>query len=112
MWDLWIPNAGSTGVSFARAVVAGDAAAAGVLVHAAPPLLEATVRAAGQATVLAHAQLQRSAEGPMVLLVRDGDQVRLEDRWPAQDDLGRIVLLPGGEAGVLTAWEHADDQSW
>jgi hypothetical protein len=32
-------------------------------------------------------------------------------------DGGRVVatgsvLLPGGEAGVLTAWQHAEDRSW
>ena len=38
----------------------------------------------------------------MCWLVVDGDRVRLEDGWPGPDDLGRVVLLPGGEAGVLT----------
>jgi len=37
--------------------------------------------------------------------------VTLTDGWPDDSDLGRIVLLPGGEAGVLTAWWHADDRS-
>jgi hypothetical protein len=34
-----------------------------------------------------------------------------EDRWPTDADLGAIVILPGGEAGVLTAWWNADDGS-
>jgi hypothetical protein len=51
-------------------------------------------------------------EGPMRYLARDGDRIRLEDGWPAQRDVGRLVLLPGGEAGVLTTWEHAEDHSW
>jgi len=29
--------------------------------------------------------------------------------WPSQDDIGRPVLLPGGEVGILKAWWHADD---
>jgi hypothetical protein len=29
---------------------------------------------------------------------------------PDQDDLGRLVILPGGEAGILTAWWHAPDR--
>ena len=37
----------------------------------------------------------------------DGGQLTREDRWPTQDDLGAIVILPGGEAGVLTAWWNA-----
>jgi hypothetical protein len=37
--------------------------------------------------------------------------VQREDIWPRPTDLGSIVLLPGGEAGVLKAWWHADDHS-
>jgi hypothetical protein len=39
----------------------------------------------------------------MSLLTRNGRTIELEDRWPAQDDLGRLVILPGGEAGILVA---------
>jgi len=55
--------------------------------------------------------LERTAPGPMTVLRRDGDQVHLQDRWPGEDDLGRLVLLLGGEAGILTAWWHAEDHS-
>ena len=110
-WDLWFPGAGATGLPFARARV--DAAVAGdrVLVHAAPESLEVVVRDE-HGRVVAAGQVRRGEEGPMSALVRSGAEVRLEDGWPTQDDLGRLVLLPGGEAGVLTAWEHADDRSW
>ena len=37
--------------------------------------------------------------------------VRGEDGWPSQDDLGRLVILPGGEAGILKTWWHAEDGS-
>ena len=110
-WDLWFPGAGATGVSFARARVDPEAADDRVLVHAAPPQLEVVVRDA-EGRVVASGEVERGEEGPISFLVRDGDRVRLEDGWPTDDDLGRLVLLPGGEAGVLTAWEHADDRSW
>jgi hypothetical protein len=55
--------------------------------------------------------LERSQPGPMSFLVREGDGIGLEDGWPSQQDLGRLVILPGGEAGILTAWWHAQDQS-
>ena len=80
--------------------------------HAAPPVLQVVVRDADGAVLARGDGLERGAEGPMCWLVVDGDRVRLEDGWPGTDDLGRLVLLPGGEAGVLTAWEHAEDRSW
>ena len=112
IWDLWFPAVGATGVSFCRSKVESDAAGERVLVHAAPPELEVTVRSAGDGSVVAKGEgLQRGAEGPMTFLVRNGDTITLEDGWPSQDDVGRLVLLPGGEAGILTAWWHADDRS-
>jgi hypothetical protein len=46
----------------------------------------------------------------MTVLRRHGTDIQLQDRWP-DDDLLRVVLLPGGEAGVLTPWWHAEDRS-
>lgn len=112
IWDLWFPAAGATGVSFCRSRVESDAAGERVLVHAAPPKLEVTVRSGDDGSVVAKGEgLERGAEGPMTFLVRKGDTVTLEDGWPSEDDVGRLVLLPGGEAGILTAWWHADDKS-
>lgn len=111
IWDLWFPGAGATGVSFARSRVAADAAGDRVLVHAAPPQLAVEVRD-DDGRVLARGDgLERGAPGPMSFLVRDGDRVRLEDGWPGEADLGRLVILPGGEAGLLRSWWHASDHS-
>ncbi|HYT26235.1 MAG TPA: hypothetical protein VEP73_07115 [Actinomycetota bacterium] len=110
-WDLWFPGAAATGISFARSRVEAGAAGDRLLVHAAPPKLAVTVRAEdGQVLAEGH-DLERGEPGPMSYLVRQGDAIRLEDGWPTQDDLGRLVILPGGEAGVLTGWWHADDRS-
>jgi hypothetical protein len=111
IWDLWFPNAGATGLSFARCRVGADAAADRVLVHAAPRHLEVVVRDTDGAVVAEGRNLRRGAPGPMSLLVRDGATIRLEDHWPTQDDLGALVLLPGGEAGILTTWWHAPDHT-
>ena len=110
-WDLWFPSAGATGVSFARSRVEADAAGDRLLVHAAPPELEVTVRGADGRVLAEGRGLKRGAPGPMSYLVRQGDRIGLEDGWPTQADLGRLVILPGGEAGILQSWWHAGDHS-
>lgn len=111
MWDLWYPGAGATGISFARALLAGERAGDRLLVHAAPPRLDVTVCTVDGRVLAATRELTRSAPGPMSYLVRDGADIRLDDGWPSQSDLGRLVILPGGEVGILTAWWHAEDHS-
>jgi hypothetical protein len=44
------------------------------------------------------------------LTIGDG-QITREDLWPENDDIGRPVILPGGEVGILLGWSNADDGS-
>jgi hypothetical protein len=111
IWDLWMPSAGATGLSFARSRVGADAAGDRLLVHAAPLQLAVTVRGEDGTVVAQGEDLKRGEPGPMSYLVRQGGVIRLEDGWPTQEDLGRLVILPGGEAGILVAWWHAEDRS-
>jgi hypothetical protein len=110
-WDLWFPPAGATGLSFARSRVASEAAGDRVLVHAAPPRLDVVVRDQRGTVVAEGTGLERGEPGPISYLVREGATIRLEDGWPDDDDLGRLVILPGGEAGILMSWWHAPDRS-
>ena len=109
-WDLWFPGPGATGLPFARARVNADQAGERLLVHAAPRQLQVTVRDESGAVVAAGTGLERHQEGPMSFLVRHGTTVTLEDGWPTDQDIGRVVILPGGEAGILKSWWHADDK--
>jgi hypothetical protein len=108
-WELWYPAAAATGMEFAR----GRIAPTDVLwVHAAPDRLAVTVREGDDRIVGRGEPLER--EGPylpMTRLTLHGDEVRREDRWPTEADLGSLVILPGGEVGVLTAWWNAEDGS-
>jgi len=111
VWDLWFPNAAATGLPFCRARVEPNAVGDTLLVHAAPPVLDVVVRDEKGNVVAEGSGLERHAPGPMVTLsLRDG-HVSLVDRWPDAGDVGRLVLLPGGEAGVLRSWWHAEDHS-
>lgn len=111
IWDLWFPQAGSTGISFARASVDANAAGDRVLVHAAPPVLAIQVRDERGVVVAEGSELERRDAGPMSALLRNGNSISLEDVWPSSGDIGRLVILPGGEAGRLVTWWHAPDHS-
>jgi hypothetical protein len=111
IWDLWFPGSGATGASFARSRVEREAVGSRLLVHAAPPALDVHVRSEDGAVVASGENLERHQAGPMSYLLRQGDRITLADGWPTQEDVGRLVILPGGEAGVLQFWWHADDRS-
>ena len=108
-WELYYPDSGATGIEIARARIDPTEA---VWLHAAPPVLAATVRE-GDDRVLAHGQALKR-EGPhlpMTRLERRGSAVTRTDRWPTDADLGAVVILPGGEAGILKSWWNASDGS-
>ena len=49
----------------------------------------------------------------MTRLRRSGNRVLREDGWPVGEYIGRPVLLPGGEVGILkTWWNAADGTEW
>jgi hypothetical protein len=110
IWDLWYPNAAAQGLSFARCRLASTDH---VWVHAAPPELRVEVRDDGGSVLASGDQLPATSGThlPMTRLRREGAKIVREDVWPTPAALGDIVLLPGGEAGVLRAWWNADDGS-
>lgn len=108
LWDLWYPQAGATGVSFAR----GRLAATNMLiVHAPPPFLTVEIRSENGSRLAYAKDLPQTADRPMARLTRRGKRIVRQDLWPTQKDIGQIVLLPGGEVGVLMQWWNAEDGS-
>ncbi len=109
VWDIWYPKGGAQGLLVARARIdAHDV----VWLHAAPDTLRIEVRDDdGQRLAFAD-RIERDGKYlPMTRLSRADGVVTREDRWPSENDIGTVVILPGGEAGVLTAWWNADDGS-
>jgi hypothetical protein len=106
-WDLWYPQGGATGIPFARGRIGQPAEV--MLVHAAPQVLTVTVRAGG-ATVAEGEDLEATGDTPIARLTRRGGTIVREDIWPGDEDLGRLVILPGGEVGTLLKWWHRDDR--
>ena len=108
-WEIWYPGAAATGLHIARARI--DPVEV-VWAHALPRTESVTVRIGDDRVVARGEGLERSGGYlPMTRLSLAGAEIVREDRWPAESDLGAIVILPGGEAGVLTAWWNADDGS-
>ena len=108
VWDLWYPNAAAQGLPFARGRL--DATPV-LLVHAAPETLDVAVRNDDGQLLALGSGLERTADRPMARLTVENGQIRREDLWPTDDDIGRPVILPGGEVGIMLAWWNAEDGS-
>jgi hypothetical protein len=110
IWDLWFPDAAAQGMSFARGRLDDTNV---LLVHAPPPVLRVEVRDDGGALLAAGDGLARTIQTqlPMARLVRSASAVTRLDVWPEEIDLGRPVILPGGEVGILRYWWNAGDFS-
>ena len=108
-WELWFPEAGATGLEFARARIDPTQV---LWVHAAPPTLAVTVRDGDDQVVARGEPLRRAGDQlPLTRLEKRGERVTREDRWPIDADLGSLVILPGGEVGTLLDWWNAPDGS-
>ena len=108
IWELWYPKAAAAGLSFSRSKIDG---AESLLVHAAPPALTVIVRGNNGEVLAEGEDLEANADTPMARLTRQGKRIHRQDIWPDENDLQKIVLLPGGEAGILTYWWNAEDHS-
>ncbi len=108
IWDLWYPEAGATGVPFARGRLDPTDI---LLVHAPPPKLTVEVRSTKGSRLAIGRDLPQTADRPMARLTRRGQRVVREDLWPTRKDIGRLVILPGGEVGQLLEWWNAEDGS-
>ena len=108
-WELWFPEAGPTGLEFARARIDPTTV---LWVHAAPPNLAVTVREGDDRVTVRGEPLRREGEQlPLTRLEIRGAGIVREDRWPTESDIGELVILPGGEVGTLLAWWNAPDGS-
>lgn len=108
IWDLWYPKAAATGVPFARGRLDSTEV---LLVHAAPPVLTVEVRNKDGLRLALGVDLPQTADRPMARLTRRGDEITREDLWPEEEDIGCLVILPGGEVGELLKWWNAEDGS-
>jgi hypothetical protein len=107
LWELYYPGASATGLYFARSRIEPTDV---VWVHAAPESLAVIVRSEDGSVIAERGDLRRiGSRFPMTRLRVGGGTVEREDRFPQANDVGSVVLLPGGEAGRLASWWNAGD---
>lgn len=108
VWELRNPDGGMLGQEWARCVCEATDV---LLAHTLPSAVDVVVRDEDDRVVARGTGLEASEQTPMARLrLVDGEVVR-EQVWPDEQDLGRPVVLPGGEVGLLRTWWHADDRS-
>jgi hypothetical protein len=106
-WQVWYPKAAATGLHVARGLL--DATSS-LLLHAAPDVITVEVMDENGVRLAQGKDLKRTEASPMCRLERHEGQITRRDCWPSEADIGSVVLLPGGEVGVLKKWWHADDK--
>lgn len=107
-WDLRNPDGGMLGLEFARGVA--DATDC-LLAHSLPERVSVAVTDDCGDVVAKGDELAGDGTSPMARLWLRGERIERENVWPDETDLGRAVILPGGEVGILRAWWNADDGS-
>jgi hypothetical protein len=108
IWDLWYPKAGATGISFARGRLEETNI---LLVHAPPPTLTVELRSEDGRRLAYARDLVQTGDRPIARLTVQGESIIREDLWPAESDIGELIILPGGEVGKLIQWWNAEDGS-
>lgn len=110
LWDLWYPFAAATGLAFARGRLDPTEV---MYVHSAPEALTIDVHS-DDGKLLARGQdlLRTTKEGvPMTKLTRAREKIVREDLWIDDSAIGKPVIFPGGEVGIIKSWWHAPDHS-
>lgn len=106
-WEVWYPKAAATGLLIGRGLI--DPAEK-VILHAAPEFLTVEVRDQNGKRIAYGKDLEHTADTPMTLLRKEGEEIVRDDFWPSDVDIGTLVLLPGGEVGELLAWWNSEDR--
>jgi hypothetical protein len=107
-WDLRNPDGAMLGLEFARGV---SAPADLMLAHALPERVDVVVRDEHDNVVARGEGLQHPESSPIARLRVTNGAVTRENVWPDDSDIGRVVILPGGEIGTVLEWWHAADHS-
>ena len=108
IWEIRSPDGGATGLEFARARMGVHDV---VLAHSLPERIVVEVFDGNRNLIARGRNLKGEGRPPMARLDIRGDSVERENVWPDESDVGKPVILPGGDVGVLLEWWNAEDHS-
>lgn len=108
IWEIRNPDGASMGLEVARARMAPHD---DVLAHALPERADVEVFDDAGSLKARGRDLPGAIASPIARLSIRGDVVERQNVWPDDSDIGKPVILPGGEVGILMAWWHAEDRS-
>lgn len=108
IWEIRNPDGGSMGLEVARGRMEPHT---DVLAHALPERVDIEVTDEDRRVLASGKDLPGTLASPIARLWIRGDAVERENVWPDDADLGKPVILPGGEVGILMTWWHAEDHS-
>ncbi len=106
IWEIRNPDGGAMGLEFSRALMAAHEH---VLAHALPERIDVEVRTSAGGLVARAEELASEVSTPMARLDLHGEGIVRENVWPSEEDIGKPVILAGGEVGILRSWWNADD---
>lgn len=107
IWEIRTPG-GMLGIEVAKSVTE---ACPVVLAHSLPEKVSVIVRDGHGTEVASGSDLGADDQTPMARLSLAGRRIERAQVWPEGADIGRPVILPGGEVGILREWWNAEDGS-
>jgi len=108
IWDIRNPDGGASGLEFARGRMRAHT---DVLAHSLPTTINVIVCSAEGLLVAQATDLHDETPTPMARLRIVGEHIERTNVWPDESDVGKPVILPGGEVGILRSWSNAADGS-
>ena len=108
IWSIRNPDGGATGLEYAKARMAAHQ---DVLAHALPQRIDVEVHGEDGELIGSGRALDGGLVSPMARVFLRGSSIERQNAWPDASDIGKPVILPGGEVGILKSWWHAEDQS-